>query len=138
VTLIAKTVSFAKRIWAAAPIATVVLALALAAILFFGVRSVVFWHDRPPRAEREQPVASWMTPRYIARSWKVPPKLIAEAIEAPMPPPDGPMSLKQIANLRGVPVEKVIAEAEAVISETRGPRNEEGAGRDPVSEVADE
>lgn len=117
-----KAKAFVIRIWRAAPVATVILALALSASAIFATRATVFWLTRPPAAERFLPVAPWMTPRYVARSWHVPPKLVAEAIQAPMPPPKGPMSLSQIAQMRGVPVDQVIAEAQAAIDAFRAKR----------------
>ncbi len=105
-----------KKMWHAAPLATVIFVLALLASVVFGARATVFWIKRPPMSERALPVAAWMTPRYIARSWGVPPRVIAEAIKAPIPPRDGPMSLTELAKMRDVPVEQVIAEAEAAIA----------------------
>lgn len=114
--LFAKATAFVRKIWSVAPVATVILAVALCATLLFGVRTAKFWILRPPAAERMLPVAAWMTPRYIARSWQVSPRRIAEAIGAPIPPPDGPMSLTAIAEFRGVPVDQVVAEAQALVS----------------------
>ena len=55
---------------------------------------------------------------------------VLEAIDAPMPPPNGPMTLAEIAALRGVPVEQVVQEAEAVIAAVRSSRRPTGsAGR---------
>ncbi|MCT8159628.1 hypothetical protein [Pseudoruegeria sp. SHC-113] len=105
-----------RRIWRAAPVASLVLAVALLASAVFGLRAALHWHQMPPRAERMQPVAGWMTPRYVARSWRVPPEVVLEAIDAPRPPPDGPMSLDALATFRGVPTAQVISEAEAAIA----------------------
>ena len=124
-------IAFVKSLWSAAPVATTILALALMASLFFGVRSAVFWYDRPPLAERRQPVAAWMTPRYVARSWRVPRDLVLDAIDAPRPLPGGPVSLAQLADLRGVPVEQVIAELETAIAAFR-----EDRGRSPAKSAA--
>lgn len=110
--------------WTVAPIATVLLALALVAALYFGVRSAT----HPMRIEREQAVAAWMTPRYIARSWRVPPEVMQEALDLPVPRPDGPLSLTQLAKLRGVPVEVVIAELEAAIAAFRQDQAPPGEG----------
>lgn len=104
-----------KRIWTAAPIASVMLALAVMASIYFGVRSAI----HPMRAEREQSVAAWMTPRFIARSWSVPPDVIQNALDIPKPRPKGPINLTQLAELRGVPVEQIIAEAEAAVAAFR-------------------
>lgn len=114
--MIAKAIAFARRIWSAAPLATTVLAAALAASLFFAVQAAVFWHDRPPRAEREQPIAAWMTPRYVARSWGVPREVVLDAVALEGPLPGGPISLAQIAEARGVAVEEIIAELETAIA----------------------
>ncbi|WP_138934073.1 hypothetical protein [Roseovarius arcticus] len=108
-----------NRLWAAAPIATVILVLSLIAATVFGARSAVFWINRPPPAERELTIATWMTPRYIARSWGVPPEVILDAIHAPRPPPNGPMSLTQLADYRGVTPQLLIEEAQAAIAAFR-------------------
>ncbi len=107
-----------KRIWTVAPIATVLLALAIVASIYFGARSAT----HPMRVEREQSVAAWMTPRYIARSWSIPPDVIQNALDVPQLRPNGPISLRQLAELRGVSVEQIIAEAEAAISAFRQDR----------------
>ena len=126
--MFSKAIKLVKRAWAAAPFATVMLALALGASVFFGVRSAT--HSM--RVEREQSVAAWMTPRYISRSWRVPPDIILNALDVPRPPPNGPTSLAQLAELRGVPVEQIIAEAEAAIAAFRQERLPlvEGSGAD--------
>lgn len=122
--VVSKFVSRIRHAWSVAPVATTVLAIALVAFLIFGLRAALFWSDRLPRAERDQPVAAWMTPRYIARSWRIPPDLVLDAIDAPRPPPDGPMSLRELAEFREVPVEQVLAEAEALIASRRPPRDD--------------
>lgn len=125
--MFSKFIAWIKHAWSVAPIATTVLAVALAACLFFGARAAVFWIDRPPLAERNQPVASWMTPRYISRSWRIPPGDVIEALKSPRPAPDGPMSLRELAEFRGVPLEQVLAEAEALIASRRPPSKDREA-----------
>ena len=117
--MVTKLVSFVRRSWSAAPIATGILVLALVAALFFGTRLALFWYFHPPMAEREQPVAAWMTPRYVARSWRVPREVILEALQLQQPPQGGPVSLAEIAEQRGVPVEQVIADLERAIATFR-------------------
>lgn len=111
-----KMIAHIKRLWAAAPLATALLALALAASLFFGARAAVFWIDRPSIAERQQPIAGWMTPRYVARSWRVPRGVILGAIGQVEPLPDGPTSLNAIAEMRDMPVDQIIADLETAIA----------------------
>ncbi len=87
----------------------------------------MFLASHPTRADREQPVAAWMTPRYVARSWHIPPDIILDALDVPRPPPYGPMSLAQLAEFRGVPVEQVVAEAEAAIADFRDAKRPQDA-----------
>jgi len=120
-----------RRAWLAAPVATAVLALALVACLFFGARTALFWYGGPPHAVREQPVAAWMTPRYVARSWRIPPEVIIDGLIAPLPRPERRMNLRQLAEYRGVPVEQIIAEAEALIAAQRA---KDAGAEEPVND----
>lgn len=55
-------------------------AMALALTVFFTVRMVVFtlyWADP---AHRNQPIAGWMTPRYIVHSYDLPPELVRKVL----------------------------------------------------------
>ncbi len=58
-----------RRLWRKSPALTLAFALALAATLFFGGRAILFAVTLSYRAE--QPVAGWMTPRYIARTYDI-------------------------------------------------------------------
>lgn len=133
--MLANLVASIRKVWATAPFATVILGLALLASLFFGVRSVVFLVAHPPLSERAQPVSAWMTPRFIARSWSVPPKVILRALDAPDPPLDGPMSLTEFSEYRGVPIDQIIAEVEAAIAEFR-PKGHRNRGKSNIKEGA--
>ena len=78
----------------------------------------VYWGDP---ARRMQPVEPWMTPGYIARAWRLPRGAVLEALKAPVPPPNGPMDLEELAAFRGVPLETVLGEAEALVAPQRTP-----------------
>lgn len=112
-------IAFLKRLWSAAPLATALLALALAATALFGVRTALIWGHRHDRFAGEQPIQAWMTPRFIAHSWHVPPEVILEALDAPMPPPNGPMNLEKLAEFNGTSVEALIAAADGAIAAWR-------------------
>mgnify|MGYP006921637866 CR=1 FL=1 len=119
-----------KRLWAAAPIATLVLALALAAAGLFAVRGVAFWVYWSNPARHEQAIEPWMTPGYIAHSWRVPREVMVKALAMPVPPPNGPINLEDLADMRGVRVETLIAEAEAAIAAWRAANpGPDGGGR---------
>ncbi len=116
--MIVRAKTFIAKLWHAAPVATVVLFLALAAAVVFGVRTAIFWYRHPDWDIQTQGVEPWMTPRYVARAWDLPFRDLLQAIEAPVPPPDGPMSLEELADYRGVPLSQILAEVQAVIQET--------------------
>lgn len=92
-----------RRLWDAAPIATILLALSLAAAGYFGVRTVAFWVYWQDPAHRQQQIEPWMSPGYVAHSWQVPRRVVTGAIGlADRPPKGGPRSLSDIAEERGV------------------------------------
>lgn len=124
-------IEFLKRLWGAAPIATVILALSLAMSLFFGVRTVAHWIYWSDPAHREQPIAAWMTPGYIGNSWKVPKEFVIEALGAPDPPPDGVRNLADLSEYLGVTVEEMIARAEQGIAAFKAEHPAPGGRRSP-------
>lgn len=79
-------------------------ALAIVGTLFFGLRAIVFWVNRPLSATAEQSVAPWMTHRYVTHSLRVPGDLVMGTLQFPDPPPRRRMSLRDIAEYRGVTV----------------------------------
>lgn len=103
-----------RRFWQAAPVATVVLVIALAAAVVFGARTVAFtiyWHDP---AHRQQQIAGWMPPGYVARSWQVPTEVVLDAIGEPNL--TGRTSLAEIARRRGVPLDTMVSEIETAVA----------------------
>lgn len=83
------------------PVLFPVFVLALVAVVFFGMRTVhdaVRWGDR---FGQEPVVAGWMTPRYIVRTWNIPPRLIADVLE--LKPGEAPrMTISELALERGM------------------------------------
>lgn len=105
-------------LWRHHRIALIGFGLALAVALVFAVRLTVFtiyWADP---GHRQQPVAGWMTPGYVARSWDLPPEVIRAAL--PAMPEAGPRpTLDQIAEAEGIPLADLIAAIEAAIAGAR-------------------
>lgn len=98
------------------PVLTGAFALALVAVLFFAVRltvATIYWADP---AHREQPIEGWMTPRYVAMSWDVPPETIARALSLPEKDGFGRISLDRIATERGIPLDTLVAMIEDEIA----------------------
>jgi hypothetical protein len=98
---------------------------ALALTLFFAGRAAVFavyWSQH-----RDEAIAGWMTPGYIAHSWQLPPEVMGEALGLAREDGEGRrLTLAEIADDRGVPVETLASEIEAAIVAFRA---EEETGR---------
>ncbi len=92
-------------------------AAALLLTLFFAIRTAVFavyWSDP---AHRDQVLEGWMTPRYVAHSWRVPPEVM-EAAVGETPARRRP-TLDAIAEHQGVPLADLTARLEAAIAAHR-------------------
>ena len=105
-----------RRMWQHAPGLTVALAAALVLSLVFAFRltfDAMHWHDTP----ENDPLAGWMTPRYVAHSWAVPPTVIREALA--IPSDTRRMTVSSLADERGMTTEEVILQIEAAIAAFR-------------------
>lgn len=94
-------------------------ALALAATVFFAARTVMFalyWTDP---AHRDEAIEGWMTPRYVAMSWQIPPEIVADAVGLDRDGSARRTTLADIAAARGVPVEALAAEIEVAVGRFR-------------------
>lgn len=63
---------------------------------YFGIRSaaeMMYWSNPD---HRDQPLAAWMTPRYVAQSYDLPPDVIGPAL---MGNPDDPPPRKSIGRI---------------------------------------
>ena len=106
------------NLWRGQPIAVTLFILALSVTLFFGFRMVAFaiyWADP---AHRDQELLGWMTPRYVAHSWRVPPEVLGNALS--LRPGEGrPLTLAEIAAQKGVSLAELIAQINLAIDTER-------------------
>src|SRR4051812_11621742 len=97
----------------------VLLLLFLGALLgtgLFGVRTVrraIYW-----RNHRDEQIRPWMSVSYVARSYRVPPHLLYQAI-GQMPLPHDRRPLRELAREQNRPVEDLIAELQKAIIQAR-------------------
>ncbi|MEO9826330.1 MAG: hypothetical protein ABJF50_18155 [Paracoccaceae bacterium] len=91
-----------KTLWAHHRLATVAF-LALSCIAcYFAINAIaaaVYWND--PR-HQDQPLADWMTPRYVAQSYDIPPKVLGPALFIDPTEPPRRLRLEDIATANGV------------------------------------
>lgn len=110
-----------KALWRRRPIILTAFLLSLAFMVFFGVRALVltiYWND-PARAN--QPVADWMTPRYVVMAYGIPREALGELLELD-PSELKRQSLADIALQTGRRPQDLIDEIEALIDERRRDR----------------
>jgi hypothetical protein len=92
------------------------LAAAALAILF-AARAAMYMQDWPEHADED--IEGWMTPRYVALSWDVPPEVIIGALLIPRDGSGRRITLDELAKERGIPVETLAADLEAAIAAFR-------------------
>jgi len=108
------------RLWRRAPVLTLALVAALAFTAFFAARltlDTLYWTD-PERAD--VPIQGWMTPRFVAHSWTVPPDLVAATLGLERDGEGRRVTLAKLAKERGVPVDMLITDLETAIAIYRG------------------
>ncbi|WP_296424819.1 hypothetical protein [Yoonia sp.] len=96
-----------------------VLALALLGTTFFAVRlttATAVWTDP---ARQFEPIAGWMTPRYVAMSWQVPPEVVGAALSLEQDGMGRKITLAELADLRGVPLHSLTGDLTTAIAAYR-------------------
>lgn len=84
----------------------------------FAIRFLLFafyWHDP---AHRDQPLEGWMTMRYIAHSYHVPPQALAEQLDLE-PLPEKRRTISEIAKENGIELDAMKARIDGAIAGIR-------------------
>jgi len=107
--------------WKRRPVFATGFVLATVVAVLFALRSVsmmIYWSDPD---HRDQSIEGWMTPRYVARSWHLPPEVMIGAIGgSQMPDPRRP--LNEIAADQGITLLELttrITDAAAIFRDQR-------------------
>ncbi len=108
-----------QRIWCRHRLLSIIFLLAVVLTANFAWRTIdhaIYWanpdhHERTPE--------SWMTPRYIARSWDLPQDQVETLLQLSNDTtPDRKQRLRDLARAEGVPVEVLIARLQAGLTKT--------------------
>lgn len=78
------------------------------------VRRTIYWHYH-----RDEPIRPWMNLGYIARSYRVPPYVLSQALGLPLKPDRRP--IREIAREQHRSVDEVIAILQGAIVHARPP-----------------
>jgi len=101
-----------RHLWNRHRILLSMFALALALTTVFAVRMVVSTMHWSDPGNRDLAIEGWMPVRYVARSWNVPPEVVADALALM---PDARMTVSDIAEERSSDVATIRAEMTAAI-----------------------
>lgn len=107
------------RLWREHRLLVLIFAAAVLLAALFAVRAAVFWTHWSDPENRDQPLAGWMTPGYVARSWHVDRGVVAEALGLE-PGAGRGMTLAEIAEAQGVPLSELEARLIDAIEAARG------------------
>ncbi len=104
--------------WRRRPLITAGFLLASLFAILFAVRSVVFvvYWSNPDHRDRQ--LEGWMTARYIAKSWDVPPEVMERALSTDQMP-GRRQSLQDIADKLAIPLPQLEARIAAEITAYR-------------------
>ncbi|WP_439154122.1 hypothetical protein [Yoonia sp.] len=95
------------------------LVLAVIGMVFFALRLTMatsVWHT--PSGPQD-PIAGWMTPRYVAKSWDVPPEIVSQALALEMDGSGRKVTLSELATEQDTDVATLIADLGAAIAAYR-------------------
>ena len=104
-----------RDLWRTRRTALLAFALALAAVLWFGVQTLthaLYWSDP---AHRDQALAGWMTPRYVAHSYQIPPEVFGPALFLNRDAPPRRLTMDEIAAENGVTLDELQARIDAAV-----------------------
>lgn len=102
------------------PVPTALLAVALAGLIWFAtgfVREALYFSDP---AHREQDLALWMSPRYVGKSWDLPPEVIVRIME--LDPDHAQPTLREVTAHLGISLDDLQARIEAAKAEEEARR----------------
>ncbi len=94
--------------------------IATAVTLLFLTRLIVSTAVWSESEFQKQPVAGWMTPRYVAKSWRVGPEVVANALDLEMDGTGRRITLEELAIAQGRSLEELIQTLETELIEARG------------------
>ena len=109
--------NFLRFLFRKHPLPTALLGVALAALAWFGfglVREAMYFSDP---AHREQDLALWMSPRYVGKSWDLPPEVIIRIME--LEPDHKQRTLEDVTQHLGITLDELQARVEAAKAEQR-------------------
>lgn len=108
-----------RFLWSEHRLALSAFAVVLVVLVFFTVRtttSMIYWMDPD---HQDQPLEAWMTPRYVAMSYDIPPDVLGPALYLDPDAPRERITLGRIASERSLTVAQLQVRVDAAASAWR-------------------
>ena len=108
-----------RQHWQHNRLALIGFGVALIAVLYFGFQTLthaLYWNDP---AHQDQALAGWMTPRYVAQSYAVPPEVFGPALFLDPDQKPRRLSLDRIADDNDVSLDELQARIDAAVAAWR-------------------
>lgn len=115
-----------KDLWQHNRLALIAFVVVVCLAGIFGVRSVshyIYWADP---AHQNQPLAGWMTPRYVGQSYNLPPEIVQQALGIMDDGPPRRRTLDRIAAEQGITLDEMQARVEEAVEDWRDGFNRTG------------
>lgn len=112
-----------KHLWNTQRVVLSAFVLALAVLGYFAVTtttSMIYWMDP---AHRDQPLAGWMTPRYVSLSYKLPPEIVGPALSMVKGDMLKRQSLGAIAAAKGMTLDDMQTSIDATAADFRASKD---------------
>ncbi len=106
------------NLFKAHPVLTPAFLLAAALTVMFTIRTIVFTIYWANPAHKDQAIEPWMTPRYLAYSWDLPPEEVATALGVELGT-SRRVSLAEITAKNGISLEEIEARIRATAARLR-------------------
>src|SRR6056297_2272484 len=113
-----RPVALFRRLWRRAPWLTLAMVLAFLLALVFALRfgfAVWHWVTLPTDPE----LAGWMTPRFVAHAWDLPPEVLLQALPVDAAGSGRRVTLEELAQARDIPLDRLLETVRRAISEHR-------------------
>ena len=111
-----------KHLWAHHRTLLIAFIAASTVALYFAVTTAaaaIYWMDP---AHQNQTLEPWMTPRYVAQSYRIPPHILGPALFLSPEDPPRRLRLEDIAAENGVTLEELQARVTAAAAEAEADR----------------
>jgi hypothetical protein len=113
-----------RQLWQHYHKALIAFAIAVVAVLYFGFQTLthaLYWNYP---AHRDQALAGWMTPRYVANSYAIPPEVFGPALYLDPEQKPRRLSLEAIADENDVTLDELQARIDATVADWRNARTD--------------